>query len=427
MKKIVFLINLILAFGMTIMFSSCKDEMEEVLVPSIDIPITSIEVGFAAGDTIVDFSSNVIVYATVDATDKSWLSYKFEDYCKTLIVQYKTNPLTEVRVGHIILSKDGVEEEITITQEANPNANGGGPAKVNLNFIVDNSSGYTILAVTADEVNKIPIGATVVLECSGNNGSISFLNPTNYSEYLGGSPVNGEFKFVWTKEIAGITAGAGITALLNNGFGVKAMYALYEKGDIQFVVDNSSGYNLLLVPAASTASIPIGALVIVECDSNEGSVSFLNPSTYAEYAGGSPQSKKIIFKWTKEIADITAGAGMMGLLNGSIKVTSIYTIYVKTELVYITDNSSGYNILAVSATEAAKIPLGATVVFESPGDAGSISLLNPTNYSQYAGGSPAKGMFSFIWTKDIIDITRNSGITALLNGGFEVSSLYCHN
>lgn len=427
MKNRIFVLNLFMALTAAVLISSCTEDAEEILIPSIDVPTSEIMVGYAAGDTVVDFSSNVILYATVDPADKSWLSYRFEDNCQTLVVQYIENDTTVERTGNITLSKSGVEEVLTITQEGNPNVNVGGPQKVELGFTIDNSSGYTIYSISAEDEAKIPIGATVVLECPGDEGTASFINPATYAEYAGGSPVNGEFKFVYTQEIAAITGGNGMMAILRDGFDVSATYALFEKTNVNFVVDNSSGYTILSVGADFSEAIPVGATVVIECSSNTGTISLLNPATYAEYAGGEPVNGKFVFKWTPEIAAITAGTGMMGILRDGFEVSNVYTVHVQTDLEFIVDSSSGYTILSVSAEDAAKIPLGATVMLECSSDAGTASFINPTNYAEYAGGSPVNGTFSFIWTKEIIDITRTAGMMAILRDGFEVSAMYCHN
>ncbi len=427
MKNKYLIYNILIALVISMLFTSCEEENEELITPVIEVNNPNVNVGYAAGDTVVNFSSNVILYATVDETSKSWLSYKFEDNCKTLVVKYIENDTTVERVGHITLSKTGVEKVLTVTQEANPNVSTGGAQKVDLEFSISSSSGYTILSASAEDAAKIPIGATVVMECPSDDGSISLINSATYAEYAGGSPVNGEFKFVWTQEMANITLSSGITGLINGGFDVSAMYCLFEKTDIEFVVDNSSGYTILNVNAELSDAIPIGATVILECSSDAGTISLINPSTYAEYAGGSPENGIFAFKWTQEIVDITSGAGMMGILRDGFDITSIYTIYVKTDLEFAIDNSSGYTILSASAEEAAKIPIGATVVFECPSDAGTASFINPTNYAEYAGGSPVDGIFSFVWTKDIIEITRTAGIMAILSNGFDASAMYCLN
>lgn len=427
MKNKIFIANLLIVLGLSLLNVSCDDDMDEILIPEIDVPTSNIKVGYDTGDTIVDFSSNVILYATVDPVDKSWLSYYFEDNCKTLIVKYLENDTTIERTGQITLSKSGIEELLTITQEGNPNVNIGGLQKVDLNFDIDNSGDYTILRASAEDAAKIPIGATVVLECPNDDGTVSFLNPATYAEYAGGSPVNEEFKFVWTQEMAGITASSGIMGILRDGFDVTSMYCLFEKTNVDYTVDNSGSYTILRIDAELSDVIPIGATVVVECPGNTGTVSFLNPADYAEYAGGAPVNGKFSFKWTPEIAAITSSTGMMGILRDGFDVSSFYTIHVQTDLAFTVDNSGDYTILRVSAEGAAKISLGASVVLECPGDAGTISFLNPADYAEYAGGAPTNGVFSFVWTKDMVEITRTAGMMAILRDGFDVTAMYCHN
>jgi hypothetical protein len=429
MKSKILVSKIIIVLVATTLISSCSDDdSAEELTPTIEVVNPDINVGYKTGETVIPFSSNVILYANVDPANQNWLSYRFEDNCKTLVVKYIENNTTDQRVGHITLSKSGVGEILTITQQGNPDATGGGGLeKVDLEFIVDNSSGYAILFVTPSEIAKIPVGATLVMKCSSDEGSISLLNPNTFAEYAGGSPVNGEFKFVWTQEIAEITSTAGMTGMLNNGFNVSSVSCLYEKSNVEFIVDNSSGYTMLIAMPDEVAKISVGAIVVLECPSDVGSIGFVNPSNFQEYAGGSPINGKFTFKWTSEIANITAGTGLMGLIRDGFNVSSMYFISVKTDLEYIIDNSSGYTILALLPEEVAKIPIGATIMLECAGDAGSVSFVNPSDFAEYAGGSPVNGTFSFVWTKEMVAITRSTGMMAILRDGLNVSGMYCHN
>lgn len=427
MKKSKIIYILLTLFVTSFIFFSCEeDEQMEVIIPEFNPSETEFNVEYTTGELNVDFNSNVIFYARVEKSDQSWLSYKFDNSCTTLIVSYLENDTVIDRIGQIIVSKSGVEDTLNITQAGNPNINIGGLEKVDLNFTVDNSGGYTVLNVAVEEVAKIPIGATVVMECPEDAGTISLLDAT-YSEYMGGSPVSGEFKFVWTQEIAGKGA-AGMMGILRDGFNVSAMYCTYEKSaNVEFTIDASGGYTILMASVEECANIPIGASVIFECSGNDGTISLLNPSTYAEYAGGAPVNGKFVFTWTKEISGIAATSGMMGILRDGFNPTQIYTISVKNDLEFVIDASGGYTVLTASAEDCFKIPIGAAVVFECSSDAGTISLLNPTTYAEYAGGAPVGGIFSFEWTSEIAGITASSGMMGILRDGFDVTSMYCHN
>ncbi|WP_346860847.1 BACON domain-containing protein [uncultured Draconibacterium sp.] len=413
-----------MVLGISALFSSCKDDKEEFLIPIIDVINPDIYVGYAEGDTLIEFSSNVILYANVEKSAKDWLSVRYEDNCKTMYVQFLENDITDERVGQITLSKNGVEEVLTITQEANPV--GGGAKIIDLNFSIDNSSGYTILSVSSDEVAKIPIGATVLLKCPSDDGTVSLLNPATYAEYVGGSPVNGEFKFVWTLEMAGITASSGMMAILRDGFDVESMYCAYQKTDLVFNVGDMGGYNAFTATPEEAAKIPIGATVVLVCPSNTGTISFLNTATYAEYAGGSPVGGKFAFKWTQEIADIATTGGIIAILRDGFDVSGFYSINMQSELDFAIGDMGGYTALTATAEEAAKIPIGATVVLVCSADAGSVRFLNTADYSEYASGSPINGRFTFVWTKDMAEITR-AGVIAILSNGFDVTSMYCQN
>ncbi len=426
MKKISIYLGMMIIIIMPTVFLSCDDEMQEEIIPIIEPSQSEFDVEYTEGEVTVDFNSNVIFYATIEGEEESWLSYSFKNNCKTLVITYLENDTTINRVGKITVVKSEVAKDITISQAGNPNANNGKLQKLDLNYSVSSAGGYTVFSVPKEECDKIPIGATVVLEC-GDAGTISLLD-ASYAEFVGGGPVNGTFSFVWTQGIANITAENGITTgILRDGFEINSAYVQYNKSNLEYSINSQGGYTILSVAAEECAKIPAGSNVVFECPSDEGTISLLDPS-YTEFAGGSPVNGKFSFGWTNAIVDITAENGITtGILRNGFDVSSMYFTDLNTELQYTITSQGGYTIFSVSLEECAKIPIGATVVLKCPSDAGTISLLDAT-YTEYAGGSPVNGEFSFLWTKDIAEITATAGITTgILRDGFDVNSMSCHN
>jgi hypothetical protein len=428
MKKLLSIYSILFVLASILLFSSCKDEETiEPIVPAINPSQSTFNVDYKEGTTVVNFDSNVIFYATVNDSCKKWLSYKFTNNCKSLTLIYPENDTIVSRVGKIAISKGDTKLNLKITQAGNPNAGSGKLKKIDLANSIANSGGYTILSVTATESAKIPIGATVVLPCAADAGTISFINSSTYAEYAGGAPVGGAFSFVWTQAMATQTAGKGLMAMLRGGVTVTGMYCLYLKFAAPYTIATQGSYTILNSTATEVAKIPVGAVITLDCASDVGTVSFINSSTYAEYAGGAPVGGKVTFVWTKAMADQTAGKGIMAMLRGGISVTNMSYVYVKGDIVNSVATNGGYTILNVSAVESAKIPVGATVVFETAGDAGTISLINSSTYAEYAGGAPANGVFSFVWTKDMVTTTAGKGIMGILRGGFTINKMYYHN
>jgi len=426
MKKYKILYGFIVAATLSLGLFSCKDDAEQLIVPSITSSTTDYSVDYKAGTIKTDVASNVIYYATVDAASKKWLSYQFSDTCKTLTLKYVESDTIVARTGKITLTKGDASIVLTVKQAGNPNAGSGKLKRIDIANSIATSGGYTILSVTAAESAKIPIGAIVVLPCAADAGTISLINSSTYAEYAGGAPVGGAFSFVWTQDMATTTAGKGIMGILRGGVSVTGMYCLYAKFAVPYTIATQGGYTILNCTAADAAKIPVGAVITLDCAADAGTASFINSTTYAEYAGGAPVGGKLIFVWTKEMAAATAGKGIMGILRGGISVTNMSYVYVKGDIVN-TVTAGAYTILNVTAAESAKIPVGATVVFETTGDAGTISLINSTTYAEYAGGAPANGVFSFVWTKDMVTTTTGKGIMGILRGGFTINKMYYHN
>jgi hypothetical protein len=427
MKNLIFIFNILSVIAVTFLGSSCKDDKVELIVPNITATTTDYSVDYKEGTVKTDITSNVVYYATVDANSKKWLSYTFSDTCKTLTVNYAASDTIVARQGTITVSKGNSKLVLTVKQAGNPNAGAGKLKRIDLANSISTSGGYTILSVAATESAKIPVGAIVVLPCAADAGTISLLNSTTYAEYAGGAPIGGAFSFIWTQDMATQTAGKGIMGMLRGGVSVTGMYCLYTKFAEPYTIATQGGYTILNCTSADAAKIPVGAVITLDCANDVGTVSFLNSTTYAEYAGGAPVGGKFTFIWTKAIADQTAGKGIMAMLRGGISVTNMTYVYVKNDIINTVATGGGYTVLNVTAVESAKIPVGATVVFETAGDVGTISLLNATTYAEYAGGAPVNGVFSFVWTKDMVTTTAGKGIMGLLRGGFTINKMYYHN
>lgn len=423
MKRNKILLAALIILGLPFMFLSCSEEDEVIIKATLELEQGELSVPYTAGDTIIGVSANDDYTVTLYEDAGDWISYEIQNNGESLLVSYTPNDSTLERTGRLIIINDDVMRFLDIKQEGVPSS---GSNKIDIEYTVTTQGGYTIFSVGEQECNKIPIGATVVIDC-GDVGTISLLD-ANYTEYVGGGPVNGTFSFVWTQEIANITATGGITTgVLRDGFEINSVYAVYTKGNLQYSINSQGGYTILSVSAEECAKVPVGSNVIFECPSDAGTVSLLDAS-YNEFAGGSPVNGLFSFGWTSAIAEITESAGITtGVLRDGFDISSMYFTSVITDLEYSVNNQGGYTIFSVTVEECAKIPIGATVVFECPSDAGTISLLD-ANYAAFAEGGPVNGVFSFVWTKEIAAITATSGIaTGVIRNGFEITSLYCHN
>jgi len=196
--------------------------------------------------------------------------------------------------------------------------------KTNLEYVINEGGGYTIFSVTAEECDKIPVGATLDFLCPSDNGSISLLDAT-YTPYAGGSPVNGKFSFAWTNEIAAITVESGITTgVIRDGFDVSSLFFIDMNTELEYSINEGGGYTIFSVSLEECAKIPIGATVVLECPSDAGTISLLD-ATYTPYAGGSPVNGEFSFVWTKEIAAITATSGITtGILRDGFDITGMH-------------------------------------------------------------------------------------------------------
>ncbi|MDX8341161.1 hypothetical protein SLH46_18325 [Draconibacterium sp. IB214405] len=423
MKELKIILAVLIIFSSACVFTSCSEDDEVIIKATLELEQGDVSVPYTEGSFTIGVAANGEYNVTVDETGTDWLSYEIVDGGDSLKVSFVQNDSTLVRTSRLIIINDDVMRFLNVDQEGFPTTS---ITTVDLNYTVTTGGGYTILSVPDEDCDQIPIGSTVVFEC-GDAGSISFLDAT-YTEYAGGIPVNGMFSFVWTQEIANITAGSGITTgILRDGFEVTGAYAMFSKTSLEYTITEGGGYTIFSVTAEECEKIPVGATLNFSCPSDNGSISLLD-ATYAEYAGGSPVNGKFSFGWTNAIAATTAESGITtGVIRDGFDVSSLFFIDMNTELEYSINEGGGYTIFSVSLEECAKIPIGATVVLECPSDAGTISLLDAT-YTEYAGGSPVNGEFSFVWTKEIAAITATSGITTgILRDGFDVSSMRCHN
>ncbi len=430
MKKSKILFILLTVFVANLMLISCKEELGvEEIIPVFNPVSHEFNVDYKAGEQNIEMNSNVIFYARVESSDESWLSCKFDSSCTILVAKYIENDTTIQRVGHIIVSKSGVEDTLTIIQAGNPNVNNGKEQKTDLAYTISSQGGYTILNTVATESNKIPVGAIVTVVCKADVGSISFMNPSTYATYVEGSPMNNKFTFVWTHDMRNITVQSGIMGILRDGLEVTEMYCTYKKTNLEFSTSTQGGYEMLNVDPEISATIPVGATVLLNCTADAGTISLLNPSTYAEYAGGTPVNNVISFTWTKEMADMTAESGILGVRRDGIEISSICYLYSQGDMAFTTANMGGYNVFNVTSSITKSIPLGATVVIETASDVGTISFLNESTYAAYAEGAPVNGIFSFVWTADMVKVTtaKNKGMMGIMRGGFTPSVMYYHN
>ncbi len=428
MKIYRFHYGIMFAILTTFVFVSCEDDdSDSTITPVITTSESSYDVDYTAGEIDVDFTSNVIFYASVDSDAQNWLSYEFQDSCQTFIIDYDENDTTIERSGYIILSKSDVADTITINQDGNPNASNGSEQSIDLDYTVDTSTGYTILTMTADVCDEIPIGSTVTLEC-GDDGTISIIDDT-YSEYLGGSPSNGTFSFVWTQDVADYTATSGLTAILRDDFSITAASATYATSNIDFTTDDSSGYNILTVDADNCSDVVVGAYVVFECSSDDGSITIMDPDTYSTLASGSPENGKFSFVVTDDILDIIEDGGIYGILRDDCDLSSIYSNYIYTDIEYTITASSSYTIMSIAEEECANIPIGATVVIECSSDDGSISFLDSSYSSIFDEDlTPEDGEITFEWTQAIEETYASGGITtAILRDDIDITGIYCRN
>ena len=173
-----------------------------------------------------------------------------------------------------------------------------------------------LLQMSSDEAANIPVGATVVIECSSDEGTIMLIGT---DPEISGSPVNGKFSFTWTQAMA---AGAGLLARIDGGFDPIIMYSISFKTDLAYEVTTvdygGTPVTLFIVAAEETANIPIGASVVIECSSDEGTIMLIGTDPMIM---GSPVNGEYIFFWTTAMA---AGDGFMARLDGGVDPSGMY-------------------------------------------------------------------------------------------------------
>jgi len=423
MKELNIILAILIIFSSSFVFTSCSKDEEVIIKATLELEKSEMTVPYTEGELTVGVTANDDYTVTVYGNGADWLSYEILNDGDSLLVSYALNDSTLERTGRLILINDDVMRFFDITQEGVPSSS---ITEIDIEYSVTGSGGYTILSISADECDKIPIGATLFFDC-GNEGTIAFLD-ASYSEFVGGVPVNGTFSFVWTQQIADITASNGITtAVLRDNFEVNAVSAIYTKTNLEYNVSTNGGYTIFSVTAEECEKISIGASFVFESSSDEGYITLLDNS-YNVFAYCAPVNGKSSFEWTNDIYDITATNGITtGVVRDGFDISNVYFTNVETELNYSVVTSGGYTILSLPVEDCANIPIGATVVFECSSDAGTISLLD-SNYQSFAEGAPVNGEFSFIWTKEIAAITATSGITTgILRDGFDVIGMHCHN
>nr|WP_319590760.1 hypothetical protein [uncultured Draconibacterium sp.] len=420
MKKYKFLFLFALVISGLALFSACEDDVEEMLIPEINPSETSFDVDYKEGEVSIELNSNVTVYTTIDSEDKDWLKYSYQDSCKTLVLNFFENDTTADRVGHALLTYGDSTLDVTINQAGNPNAISGKKVveiAYEISTVDYGGTTVTLFSVAAEETAKIPVGAMVEVQSASDEGTIMFIGT---EPLISGSPVNGKFNFVWTEALA---AGEGLLARLDGGFEPVLMKALYSQKSHLFermTVDyGGTPVNLLQISAEETANIPIGSIVTIECNSDEGSIMIIGTDPMIM---GSPVNGKFSFKWT---ATMAAGQGLLARIDGGFDPIVIYSISFKTDLGYVISTvdygGTTVTLFNVAAEETSKIPIGATVVVETSSDQGSFMLIGSDPLIM---GNPVNGKFEFTWTSAM---ASGDGMLARIDGGFDPVSIYCRN
>ncbi|WP_346854578.1 hypothetical protein [uncultured Draconibacterium sp.] len=420
MKKYKFLLVFAVAILGLGILNSCEDDVEELIIPEINPSETSFDVDYKEGEVSIELNSNVIVYTTIDSENKDWLKYRYQDSCKTLVLNYFENDTTADRVGHALLIYGDSTLDVTIHQEGNPNAISGKKV-VDIGYVINTvdygGTAVTLFRVAAEETAKIPLGAMVEIQCASNEGTIMLIGT---DPMITSSPKSGKFNFVWT---AAMAAGDGFMARLDGGFepvSMKAFYSqkshLFEKRSVDY---GGTTVNLLQISAEEAANIPVGAVVTIQCGSDEGSI--LLVGTDPEISG-SPVNGKFSFKWTAAMA---AGEGLLARIDGGFDPIVIYSISFKTDLGYeistVDYGGTPVTLFRVAAEETAKIPIGASVVIKCSADEGTIMLIGT---DPMITESPVNGEFVFTWTPEM---AAGDGFMARLDGGVDPIGLYCRN
>jgi hypothetical protein len=427
MEKLKIIIATLLLLFTTSVFTSCdNDDNVEELAPEITIGQSALNVGYGAGNATIDVTSNVIYFANVNSGSE-WLSYEFSDNCKTFNISYKENDAVTERTGIIELSRGEKSVFLTVVQEGNPNA--AEPQDTEIEFTIGSAGGgmYSTVMISSAESTKIPVGSTVVFECTGE-GSIS-------GAYTGFGMVDvtvadGKAVITWTQEIADAAAGEnGFLCMLWGDVTVTRVYIPAEpaekptKVDVPFTIGSAGGgmYSTVMISSAESAKIPVGSTVVFEC-TGEGSIS--GAYTGFGMVDVTVADGRAVIIWTQEIADAAAGEnGFLCMLWGDVSVTRVY--YANPKDIVVSEGTAGggmYKTVLISSEEAAKIPVGSTVVFECMGE-GSIS-------GAYTGFdmvdvTVADGKAVIIWTQAIADaVAGESGFLCMLWGDVSVVKSY---
>lgn len=388
---------------------SCDKQSEEIyIIPEVNIPNSTINVGYESGKTNTNITSNVIYYVTVDEADKDWLKYSFTDSCQTLWLSYTENTDTMLsRTGHVTISIDNVSEIITVFQAKAT------PPRIKPVLDIEYQLSGNSLVISAEECVKIPLGSFIEIESSSQSGSFQL---SGFDKVFG-NQIEGKFGFVWTAEMDSIGALNGLTGLLGDGFTPSKMYASYvkkmhswkEAGSVNF---GGVVYNFIEIPANETPNIPIRSTIYVECPNDVGA--FIIGFSKRLY----PSGGEVFFPWKTEYINQSGVAQF--IRTGGFEVSKIYSTSFRIDLFPEVEEAGVNKILTLNSEETAYIPIGATVVIKCEDDHGTISI----NGFPELTGSPVNGEFSFIWTSAI----RNVGeLKATISNGSKPLSMYFRN
>lgn len=313
-----------LLFSALFLFTSCsKEDNFQELNPKIETNTTDINLGYEAGSTTLDVTSNVIYYANI-TSGKSWLTYKFSDNARTISIVYSENPDETERSGTVELSRGDEIVTLTITQEGNPNA--GAPKDIEIAFTIGkvNNGAITSLTISPEESTKIPVGSSLIFECDGEgriSGSFTGFSSVN------NTIENGKVVITWSQAIADAAAAGGFTVLFFDGdFTVTRVYVPAPKlpTDISFTLPkvNNGTITSLAISAEESAKIPVGSTVTFICD-GEGRIdgSFTGFASVKQTV----TNGEVTFVWSADIAEAASANGFTVLFfDGDFTVTRAY-------------------------------------------------------------------------------------------------------
>jgi hypothetical protein len=408
MKKNISIISLLFTLITLVSFYSCENENEEIdIVPEFNVGNSTYDVGYEAGSTVIDVTSNVIYYVHIDDAAKGWLKYSFSDSCKTLSLVYSENTDTTLsRTGYATISKFGVSEVITVNQAKAT------PPRIKPVINIGFQSADNSLTISAQECLKIPVGSILEIESSSNTGSFQLSGFDDVS----GNVSEGTFSFEWTHEMDSIGRINGITGILGNGFNPSKIYSSYvstnytweDKGSVSF---GGFTYYFIAIPANEAATIPVGSTMYVGTAKDVGT--FIAGQTRYN-----PVNGKLHFAWNSGYIGKNGAAEF--IWTDGLQIAAIYAISFNIDLFPEIKDNGGNISLKLNLKEASYIPIGATVVIKCEDDSGTINI----NGFPELTGSPVNGEFSFNWTSAIRDVGE---LNATISGGSKPLVMYFRN